>query len=113
MPQITLLAGDGDREPNEVVFTREEEKLTIACSCPEGNQGRICEHKVRLAANDHLMLVNPMQTRDLHEAHIWVIQSSVSDLILRLFDLRSDPDQDEEMLRQTEREIAAAMKDGS
>ncbi|GBE16021.1 MAG TPA: hypothetical protein ENH32_07345 [Proteobacteria bacterium] len=113
MARITLFAQSDAEEPFEVVFTREDGKLTIRCNCPEGISDRICEHKTRLASNDYLMLANPGEMRELMEAHLWVIQSPVSDLLLRLFDLQRDDKQDDRLREKIEHEIALAMKEGS
>ncbi|UCF30489.1 MAG: hypothetical protein JSV26_10620 [bacterium] len=113
MPQIIVYAKSGDGEPHQVVFASEEGKLTITCDCERGIKGHYCEHKVRLAVNDHLLLSNPAQIRDLNEAHIWVIQAPVSDLILSLLQLEGDPEGNEEAIRRTQLEIAAAMREGT
>ena len=113
MPRIALFAQSGTEEPYEVVFTREDGKLTIRCSCPEGVQGRACDHKIGFASNDHLLLTNPGQMRDLMEAHLWVIQSPVSDMILRLFDLQKDDNRDDRQLEKTVHEIGRAMTEGT
>lgn len=113
MQQIILHVKSGNEEPYQVTFTRDEEKLTILCNCPEGAQGRGCEHKIRLASNDYQMLQSPIQMKDLNEAHIWVIQSPVSDLILRMFDMHGDGEQDEEQLQKILEEIGTAMREGN
>lgn len=112
MKQIILHAKSGNEEPYQVSFTEDEGKLTILCNCPEGTQGQICEHKIRLASNDYLMLQSPIQMKDLNEAHLWVIQSPVSDLILRLYDMHGDDEENEEQLQKILEEIATAMREG-
>ena len=112
MKQIILNANSGNEEPYQVTFTEDEGKVTILCNCPEGTQGLVCEHKIRLASNDHLMLPNPVQMKDLHEAHIWVIQSPISDLLLRLYDMHGEGEQNEKQVQELLREVGTAMKEG-
>jgi hypothetical protein len=112
MKQIILHAKSGNEEPCQVTFTEDDGKVKILCDCPEGMQGLVCEHKIRLASNDHLMLPSPAQMKDLNEAHMWVIQSPMSDLILRLYDMGTEGEQNEEQVQALLNEIGTAMKEG-
>jgi len=38
---------DGDEE-FQVTFTRKDDNLTASCTCPEGREGRFCEHRLAL-----------------------------------------------------------------
>ena len=112
MKQIHLHAKSGSEDPYVVTFTEDEGKVSILCSCPDGAQGLVCEHKIRLAANDHLMLPSPVQVKDLNEAHIWVIQSPISDLVLRLYETQGEGEQQEKEVQALLNEIGTAMKEG-
>jgi hypothetical protein len=50
--------------------------------------------------------------KDLNEAHMWVIQSPMSDLILRLYDMGTEGEQNEEQVQALLNEIGTAMKEG-
>lgn len=112
MKQIQVHAKSGTDEPYLVTFIEDEGRVKILCSCPEGEQGLACEHKIRLAANDHNMLPTPVQMKDLNEAHIWVIQSPISDLILRLYGMHGEGEQHEKEVRALVEEIGIAMREG-
>ena len=111
--EITLLARSGTDEPFTVTFTKDEDKLTITCTCPEGVHGEFCQHKLRLASNDIMMLQHPGQNSAMLNAHVWVIEAPISDKLIKLLDLQGEEDQDEEAISKAEAEIAAAMREGA
>ena len=111
--EITLLARSGTDDPFKVTFTKSENKLTITCTCPEGVHGEFCQHKLRLASNDIMMLQHPGQNSAMLNAHVWVIESPISDKLINLLELQGKEEQDEEAISKAEGEIAAAMRDGT
>lgn len=113
MNQITLLAKNETGEPFKVTFTKDEGRLTITCTCPEGRHGQFCEHKFRLAANDMMMLQHPGQNSDMLNAHVWVIESPLSDKLLDLLNLAGEDKPDENTMERLKGEIGAAMRDGT
>ena len=110
MNQITLLAKNESGEPVRVTFTRDEGRVTITCTCPEGMRGQFCEHKFRLASNDIMMLQHPGQNSDMLNAHIWVIESPMSDKILELLNLLGEDKPDENAMERLKGEVGAAMR---
>ncbi|UCG38494.1 MAG: hypothetical protein JSV00_10035 [bacterium] len=112
MQQIMIYARSEAGEPHQVVFTSTDDKVAVTCDCPAGKRGELCPHKVQLASNDLTMLYHPGQHRELLEAHMWVIQSRLSDLLLHLIQLRSEAEPDGEAISAAEAEIAAGMREG-
>ena len=111
--EITLLARSETDDPFTVTFTKDEDKLTITCTCPEGVHGEFCQHKFRLSSNDIMMLQHPGQNSAMLNAHVWVIEAPISDKLIKLFDLQGEEEQDEEAISKAEAEIAAAMREGT
>jgi len=109
---ITLLARNDTNkdEPFKVTFTRNEDKLTITCTCPEGVHGEFCEHKFRLASNDIMMLEHPGQNSAMLSAHVWVIESPMSDKLLELLNMLGEDKPDEKALDKARAEIGTAMR---
>jgi hypothetical protein len=114
MEQISVLAkNETGGEPFRVSFILDNGKLKISCNCPLGRKNEVCDHKVRLASNDLLMLENPSQRGRLFEAHVWVIQSRVSDPLLELLEMQGEEEKDSEAMSKLEREVSQLMKEGS
>ena len=111
--EITLLARSETNEPCRVTFTRYEGILTITCTCPAGAHGEFCDHKFRLAANDIMMLQHPGQNSAMLNAHVLVIESEMSDSLLKLLELHSQDEPDEKAIEKAEAEIGKAMREGS
>jgi hypothetical protein len=111
--EITLLARSETNDPFKVTFTKDEDKLTITCTCPEGVHGEFCQHKFRLSSNDIMMLQHPGQNSAMLNAHVWVIEAPISDKLIKLLDLQGEEEQDEEAISKAEAEIAAAMREGT
>jgi len=111
--EITLLARSEASEPFKVTFTKDEGKLTITCTCPAGIHGEFCEHKFNLASNDLIALQHPGQNSAMLTAHVWVIESQISDSLLKLHDLLNADETDEEAIEKTKAEIGIAMREGT
>jgi hypothetical protein len=114
MDQLMILAkNETGGEPFQVIFLHDEGKVKVTCSCPQGRKGELCQHKVRLASNDIMMLENPSQRGRLFEAHVWIIQSGISDALLELLQMQGKKKPDAEALRKLEKKVALGMKKGS
>ena len=111
--EITILARNESNEPFKVTFTKDENKLTITCNCPEGVHGEFCDHKFRLAANDIMMLHYPGQNSAMLAAHVWVIESPISDKLLTLLNLLNEEKPDEKAIEKTKAEVGVAMREGT
>ena len=111
--EITLLARSETGDPFKVTFTKNEDKLTITCTCPEGVHGEFCQHKFRIASNDIMMLQHPGQNSAMLSAHVWVIESPISDKLIKLLQLQGEDEQDEDAISKAEAEIGKAMREGT
>lgn len=111
--EITLLARTSTEEPFKVTFRKDEDKLFITCTCPEGAHGEFCEHKFRLASNDLMMLQHPGQNSEMLNAHIWVIDSPISDKLIHLLQLLGEDEPDGEAIEKAKAEIGQAMREGT
>jgi F0F1-type ATP synthase gamma subunit len=111
--EITLLAKNSAEEPFKVTFKKDEDKLFITCTCPEGMHGEFCEHKFRLASNDIMMLQHPGQNSEMLNAHMWVIDAPISDKLIQLLQLLGDEESDEDAIAKTQAEIGKAMREGT
>ena len=108
--QITLLARSGSEEPFKVTFTKDEDKVTVTCTCPEGRHGEFCEHKFRLASNDIMMLQHPGQNSAMLNAHMWIIDTPMSDILLDMLNLIAEDEPDFDAIEKVKVEIAKAMR---
>ena len=111
--EITLLARTSSEEPFKVTFKKDEDRLFITCTCPEGVHGEFCEHKFRLASNDIMMLQHPGQNSEMLSAHMWVIDAPISDKLIHLLQLLGEDAPDEEAIESAKTEVGRAMREGT
>jgi uncharacterized Zn finger protein len=81
--EIELLAKSTSHpdEPYRVTFCLAGGILTVTCTCPAGEFGQLCKHKVSLALNDSKALFDLRQKDQLEQVSKWVKASSLPDLI--------------------------------
>jgi F0F1-type ATP synthase gamma subunit len=110
--EITLLARSETNEPFKVTFKKDESRLTVSCTCPAGLHGEFCEHKFRIASNDIMMLQHPGQNSAMLNAHMWVIDSDMSDVLLNLLHLLGEDEPDREAIEKAQAEVGKVMREG-
>ena len=110
--EITLLARSETDEPFKVTFIKDEDKLTITCTCSEGVHGEFCEHKLRIASNDLMMLQHPGQNSAMLKVHVWVIEAPISDKLIHLLQLQGEDEPDEEAIDNAQAEVGKVMREG-
>jgi hypothetical protein len=114
MDQISILAkNDSGGDPHMVTFIHDDGRVKISCNCPMGKNGELCEHKIRLASNDLMLLDNPSQRGRLFEAHVWIIQSGIADPLLELMRMYGEEEPDIEAIKKQEGKVARLMKEGA
>jgi len=113
MSQLSILAkNESGDDPFKVDFTADAGRLKITCTCPEGRKGLLCEHKIRLAANDLIALEHPGGRGRLLEAHVWVIQSELANPLLKLIEMRGEGKTDSPAFSELQEKVGMMMKDG-
>ena len=114
MDQLNILAkNESGDDPFRVDFVLDEGKLRITCDCPDGRKGLVCSHKIRLASNDLMMLEHPSSRGRLLEAHVWVIQSEMSDYLLDLLQRQGEGTTNTTEYSELMEKVGRMMKEGS
>ena len=55
---VTFLVQGSVPDPYEVTFQRDGERLSAACTCPAGQLGQHCKHRLRILAGDDEAIVS-------------------------------------------------------
>jgi len=50
--QLTFLVKGSAAEPYEVIFIKDGDSLTALCTCPAGQFGNVCKHRVAILDGD-------------------------------------------------------------
>lgn len=102
----TLLALSSDGVTSyRVVFHLENGKLLIDCSCPAGEMGKLCRHKLGLLAGDSKMLSSPKQQSELEEVQLWIRETRFPKLASQLKETEKELARIKKKLSQLKREI--------
>ena len=52
MEQLTLLVKGSSADPYELTFIKDGDSLTALCTCPAGNFGNFCKHRIAILDGD-------------------------------------------------------------
>jgi uncharacterized Zn finger protein len=111
--EITILVKSSSRpEPRTVHVTRDDSGLSFFCDCPAGNWGRICKHKMALAAGNDSMLYDEDQRGNFEKVKDWVAQSGYPDLIKELKAAENEQKSAREKVSDIKVKITRAMAEG-
>lgn len=64
-----------DRQIYTVTVSADTTILSITCSCPEGNAGHSCEHKLGVLLHDPSIIADQSHLPDLDTIQTWVRQT--------------------------------------
>ena len=89
--KITIQAKSSSGEYSYTVdFIKENELLTVFCSCPAGIFGKSCKHKLQLLLGNASMLDSDSEEGKLEELKKWVDASSFSQMGSKLEQIESE-----------------------
>lgn len=62
---VVIKAKSSSGEPYDVTFTGQNNLLTVFCTCPAGEWGKMCKHKRAFLKGDTSFLYNSTEASDL------------------------------------------------
>jgi len=111
--EIRLQADSSDgRTTYEVQIVRESGKLSIFCSCPAGEFGRYCKHKVSLLTGETSLLTASNQVKSVSEMQEWVKESGYPSLLTEIDSAEKEAKKAQSRLQDLKKSLERAMKDG-
>ena len=101
---LTLRAASSDgTKAYEVTFDRDQGNIRITCTCPAGEIGKVCRHRLAFLRGDERMLFDRGQRDDLRTVLDWDEASAFTNLVKKL-------DEAERVQARAKREIAEIKK---
>jgi hypothetical protein len=97
----------------EVVFEKQEGKLSVSCTCLAGMNGKICRHRLALLGGNDSVLVGSSQLPNWRIAHAWVNASAFPDLLKDLEGAESAYEDAKRLVEKIRRRVQLAMNHGS
>ncbi len=113
MEKIELLAKSSSGDGSYLVtFTRNKSGLSINCTCPAGQFGQLCKHKLRLSDGIRSMLFDQGQIDELEQVQAWIAGSGYPELFERLNDLESEQVRLKKEIKDTKAMLGRVMVEG-
>lgn len=111
MDQKIFLVQGSSPEPYKVVFTRRSNiNLSAHCSCPAGENGLYCKHRLDILAGNTKAVLNA-NSDDITTVRSWLIGSHLEKALLRANELEEEAARIKKALTLAKAGLAKAMHD--
>ena len=111
--EIRLKAKSSDGKASYVVqFVRESGKLSIFCSCPAGEFGRYCKHKLSFLKGESALLTDTSDADSISAVREWVRESSYAALLAEIDLAETDAKNAQSRVQDLKKKLERAMKEG-
>lgn len=108
MEQLTILAKGSSADPYELTFIKDGSSLTALCTCPAGNFGGSCKHRVAVFDNDAGAVVDGDEGKVAVVVE-WLVGTDVEAALQEMREASSAPDATKESLAAAKKKLARAM----
>jgi uncharacterized Zn finger protein len=110
MEQLVFHVQGSSPEPYKVVFTRRiNTNLTAHCSCPAGENGLYCKHRLEIIDGNKKAVLNP-NLDDIKTLQSWLIGSDIEKALLRVRELQAEAEKIKKELTLAKTILAKAMR---
>jgi len=108
MEQLTILVKGSSREPYELTFIKDGASLTALCTCPAGNFGNFCKHRVAILDGDAAAIVDNGAEK-VAVVTEWLVGTDVETALKELREIDSGSEVSKDALAAAKRKLARAM----
>ena len=108
MEQLTIQVKGSSPDPYELTFIKDGASLTALCTCPAGNFGGSCKHRVAILDNDSGAVVDG----DAEKVAIvveWLVGTDVEAALREMREASTAPNVTKESLAAARKKLAKAM----
>ena len=108
MEQLTIQVKGSSADPYELTFIKDGASLTALCTCPAGNFGGSCKHRVAILDNDTGAVVDD----DAGKVAVvveWLAGTDVETALQEMRDVSADPSATKASLAAAKKKLARAM----
>lgn len=108
MEELTFLVQGSAAEPYEVIFIKDGDSLTAICSCPAGQNGNYCKHRISILDGDPSAIVSD-NASEASKIRGWLPGTDVEAALTGLRQLEREADTDKKALAAAKKKLARAM----
>ncbi len=108
MKELTISVKGSSADPYEVTFIKDGDSLTALCSCPAGQYGNFCKHRISIldGNSDAIVSDNGDVVSTILE---WLQGTDVAAALSEFRELEGTPDTPKSALVAAKRKLARAM----
>lgn len=111
MNEIQFEVQGSAENPYQVVFVRRSERnLSAYCSCPAGENGQYCKHRINILAGVIDGLVSSNEG-DVKVVQSWLVGTDIDAAIKKMQALQLEADRIKNSLSAAKKDVAKAMRD--
>lgn len=108
MSELTFRVKGSSAEPYEITFIKDGDSLTALCSCPAGQYGNFCKHRIAILDGNSTAIVgdNADQVAVVQD---WLAGTDVAAALAELRAVEQSKDESKGALVEAKRKLARAM----
>lgn len=111
MEEIVFYVQGSSPEPYKVVFKRRSNiNISAYCSCPAGENGLYCKHRLEILDGKKNSVVSP-NADDVTIIQSWLSGTDVEKTLLKIRNLEKEAARIKEALSTAKKDLAKAMRD--
>ncbi len=110
-----IIRAKSKSKPDEsywVTFTLEQGFLYVSCTCPAGENDKMCKHRVRLLSNDQSMLFDRKEKELLSKVLEWASLTDFPMLIETLSQLEKEVERANKIIKPLKEKIGRLLSGG-
>lgn len=108
MNELTFQVKGSSQDPYEVTFIKDGDSFTALCSCPAGQYGNFCKHRIAILDGDGAAIVSDNLDR-VPTVVDWLQGTDVAAALAEFRDIERAADQPKSALVAAKRKLARAM----
>lgn len=106
--ELTFQVKGSSAKPYEVTFIKDGDSLTALCSCPAGQYGNFCKHRIAILEGDGKAIVSDNADRAPTIVN-WLQGTDVASALSEFRDIEEAGDEPKSVLVAAKRKLARAM----
>ncbi len=109
MEEIEFLVKGSAPEPYRVKFLKDKTKLNAYCTCPAGEKGQHCKHRLSILAGDEKAVVSKNMDQ-VTSVRSWLPGTDLEKALIEFKEAEQEYDVARERLATTKKNLAQAMR---
>lgn len=106
--ELTFRVKGSSAEPYEVTFIKDGDSLTALCTCPAGQYGNFCKHRISILDGDTRAIVSD-NADSVPTIIDWLQGTDVAAALVEFRELEASADKPKSALVSAKRKLARAM----